>query len=162
MLFRSVVNMVQWSIGKPFGPLVLNLLILFFIFYFIERRRFERETLYQSYVRPEPTKIWVPIWIALFVAAQSLPLWGSYNKSLRTPVTMNQLTIPADCQQYGYAIFENGIRALPEDLFRPEGDTSHCNVDLRLLHAGKLCQQLESEPGFSTLEIGRASCRERV
>ncbi|MEO0335709.1 MAG: hypothetical protein AAF202_04920, partial [Pseudomonadota bacterium] len=81
------------SIGDFLEPGLLALIVMIFSLDLYEQRKLEREFIYQSFIRPEPSKIWPWIVASLFWFAQAVPStpiqWPSYVNHFGTLYSLN-------------------------------------------------------------------------
>lgn len=136
-------------------PALLLMFSLVFLLHILEERRAEREFIYQSFIRPEPSKLWTLVIVVIFWAAQVLP-WvpqlppplerSRVVLSLRSPPKMNE------CRQTTYLI---GRDFLTEISQTPEKGTlkNHtvCDPYLNMLEARSFCEQKKSQPALETV-----------
>lgn len=136
------------------GPSILLLSLLLFVFEFFEQRRLEREFIYQSFIRPEPSKLWVILVVVCFWAGQVLPylptqrpVWQHVGKI----TSLNTMASIEECRQTSFAVYENHIEEIiNEEAVNRNADVK-CNLYLRFLDIKGLCEDLSGQPGFKTV-----------
>ena len=112
-----------------------TLLPLFLILYiFIARvygARRDRETLYQSFMKPEPSNLWVLLGMMVFLALQGLPNVPHPLKALRqTPFSFIEKKVPTNCFSHTHIISEHEILSLKPNIKKSNGSNFICHVDL--------------------------------
>lgn len=122
----------------------------------LELRKAEREYIYQSFIRPEPSILMGGLLLAFFWAAQIVP---SLNVHGATGLT-NFLDIWAlhpeaaheDCSQRTFAIYKNRIEEITVKPQISRQPAMQCNVYMRFLDLKALCkQQKDSDSDFITI-----------
>ncbi|NQZ01065.1 MAG: hypothetical protein HRT45_10415 [Bdellovibrionales bacterium] len=143
-------------IGNFIEPGILALVTLLFALDLYEQRKLEREFIYQSFIRPEPSKIWPWVVVSLFWFAQVVPRapiqWPSYVNHFGTLYSLNPIPPHRECVQYGFFIYDSGIKEIPANLMSTQLNESQCDPYLHFLRLKELCSEKKSEPGFKTIE----------
>jgi hypothetical protein len=141
-----------WATGY-YGPTLFLGLLIFLAAYDLEQRKTEREFIYQSFIRPEPSKVWCNILLALFwigVAAAHIHFPG---RKLLMPLSSLLVPHPVSaserCEQSTFAVFKDHMEEIdvPEKAGRPEA--MQCHPYLRFLDIKSMCAAFaakESEP----------------
>jgi len=130
---------------KDFESIVMGILVLFFILDHFERVRLEREAFYQSFAHPEPSKLWWPIFICLYLLAQT-PLFLQH-----WPTELIRVVGPsnaAECQQTTFVRYQNKTEQLDHLLPPHMKSQIRCHPLLAFNAARDLCSQLKDESGF--------------
>jgi hypothetical protein len=122
----------------------------------LEIRKSEREYIYQSFIRPEPSFIWGGILLGLFWLAQLNPyLHISRNSTLKTVLsiwTLHPQAAHEDCEQKTYAVYKSRIEEIEVEPQMQRQPALYCNAYMRFLDLKAMCEQLRSEdPEFVTL-----------
>jgi len=122
----------------------------------IELRKAEREYVYQSFIRPEPSFLWGGILLAFFWSAQLTPFAGlERNSRARTFLDIWALHPEAaheECDQRTFAIFKDRIEEISVDPQVSRQPAMACNTYLRFLDLKGTCKQMsENDPNFVTL-----------
>lgn len=130
--------------------------LLFILLDEFELRKAEREYIYQSFIRPEPSMFWGALLLGFFWLAQLEPFLNlSHNSSLHRFLDVWALHPQAaheDCEQKTLAIYKDRTEEIGFESQLANQPTMYCNVYVRYLDLRNLCKQLkESDPGFVTL-----------
>lgn len=126
----------QWSAHLPY---VAGL--LFFLANYIENRKKDREALYQSYIRPEPTKAMAPIVILVFTIIQTVPLFTSL--SLNHPL---KLMVPKAKKECLHFVFINHAGGTTQRHINSQDFPEHyeCHKQVHMKYAQSLCNKMEN------------------
>jgi hypothetical protein len=121
-----------------------------------ELRKAEREYIYQSFIRPEPSMAWGAVLLALFWAAQLTPVLGFHNHSrVRGFLDIWALHPEAaheDCEQRTFASYKDRIEEIEVKPQIARQAAMVCNVYMRFLDLKATCTQLkEADDSFVTL-----------
>lgn len=133
-----VFHAMYFYFTRAFDHLGMLLLTSFFIFDFFERTRLERESLYQSYEHPEPSKISWPVVFALVIGAQLPMTKNTYLDILR----LQPPKAYAGCEQVIFIKKDNRLtRYVPEDTaIRVRKDLA-CHPMVAYSSAQRLCEK---------------------
>lgn len=142
-------------IGEIFAPALGLCLLGFVLWDELELRKAEREYLYQSFIRPEPSFIIGGTLLVLFWVAQLLPFVGVNSRSsLRAGfdlLALQPLAAHEECHQVTYAVYKNRIEEISMDVQASQNPMMKCNVYLRFLDLKAMCRTLkEKSPDFVT------------
>jgi hypothetical protein len=111
----------------------------------LELRKAEREYLYQSFIRPEPSFIWGGILLAFFWAAQLTPFFGlgrdSKIKSFLDVWAIHPKAAHEECEQKSYIVYKDRIEEVEVEPSAARQPAMYCNVYLRYLDLKALCRQ---------------------
>ena len=146
---------VQWWATGYFGPTFYLGLLVFLAAQDFEMRKSDREYIYQSFIRPEPSKLWsnalmLAFWLSLAAAHLHFP-----GRKLLLPISaiLNPHPVAAaeTCEQSTYAIYKTRSEEIdvPPRMGRPE--TMQCSPYLRFLDIKSLCQSHSADPDFKTI-----------
>lgn len=141
-------------INSFLAPSILALLIFVFALQLIEERRIEREFIYQSFIRPEPSKFWTAFVIIIFVIGQALPWIPSLPAPLQKAGVLLALKKRAkitECRQTTYLIYKNKTEELASDADHRLSEESRCDPYLRFLDARSYCEKVHSDENFVTV-----------
>lgn len=94
-------------VDNYFAPAIHLALLLFYLFALIEFKNTERRSMYQSYMRPEPTKAILPFVLLSFIAIQALPV--VVPGTIRHPMNLAVAEAPRICDHY--IVTKSGERA---------------------------------------------------
>jgi len=122
----------------------------------LELRKAEREYVYQSFIRPEPSFFWGAILLAFFWSAQLTPFAGldrtSKVKSFLDIWALHPEAAHEECDQRTFAIFKDRIEEVDIQPQLSRQPAMMCNSYLRFLDLKGSCKQMkESDPNFVTL-----------
>lgn len=146
---------LMWYSGHAAESMTMLILLQLFPLLSYEERKMERESLYQSYIRPEPSRVWLWVSLISFWVVQGMPYWPhnpspqlkhlEYGLAL-TPIAANQ-----ECQQTTFIVFNSRLEEIsvpaPED--RPTA--FRCNPYLKFLDLKTVCKEKAQDPEFKTL-----------
>lgn len=146
---------LQWWAMGYFGPTLFLGFLIFIGAQDLEMRKSDREFIYQSFIRPEPTKLWTNIlmlafWLSLAAAHFHFP-----GRHLLLPISSvfapHPVASTETCEQSTYAIYKSHTDEIevPARAGRPE--TMQCSPYLRFLDIKSLCQNHASDPDFQTI-----------
>ncbi|MGE0529649.1 MAG: hypothetical protein AB7P49_21565, partial [Bdellovibrionales bacterium] len=146
----------QLYVGELLGASLGMGALLYILFDELELRKAEREYLYQSFIRPEPTFIWGGLLLAFFWSAQISPFLNLERTSkVRTFLDVWALHPEAaheDCDQQTYAIYKGRAEEIAVGPQLNRQPAMHCNVYMRFLDLKATCKQLrEADKEFETL-----------
>jgi hypothetical protein len=122
----------------------------------IELRKAEREYVYQSFIRPEPSFLWGGILLAFFWSAQLTPFAGldrqSRVKAWLDVWALHPEAAHEECDQRTFAIFKDRIEEVAVEPQVSRQPAMMCNTYLRFLDLKATCKQMaEADPNFVTL-----------
>jgi hypothetical protein len=122
----------------------------------IELRKAEREYVYQSFIRPEPSFFWGGILLAFFWAAQLTPFAGldrhSRLKAFLDTWALHPEAAHEECDQRTFAVFKDRIEEVSVEPQISRQPAMMCNTYLRFLDLKGTCKQMaEADSNFVTL-----------
>src|SRR6185312_11349210 len=132
-----------------FESIVMMCFVVYFALDYFESRRLEREALYQSYEHPEPSRIWWPAYLAIFIAAQ-LPQVTKKTAALELLKVEGPAAI-TDCLQINFANYDDHVEQLASTIPPTLNPQLKCHSSIALNSAKALCPELRSKPGFKSL-----------
>jgi hypothetical protein len=130
--------------------------LLYLAFDEIELRKAERQYIYQSFIRPEPSFFWGGVMLTIFWCAQllpfaSLPRESKVRKALSV-WTLHPEAANEDCDQKTFAIYKNRVEEIDVTPQLSRQPAMFCNPYLRYLDLKGTCKILkESNEDFVTL-----------
>lgn len=144
------------AIGEMIGPAIGLGALLYIAFDELELRRAEREYIYQSFIRPEPSFIWGGILLGFFWAAQLTPFvsiaHGASLKNLLHTWALQPEASHEECDQRTFAIYKNGVEEIEVNTQLMRQKAMMCSPYLRYLDLKATCQQMKAgHPDFVTL-----------
>ena len=142
--------------GQMLGSCLALGSILYVAFDEIELRKAERQYIYQSFIRPEPSFIWGALLLVIFWGAQLEPFLALPRESkIKQALSLWALHPDAaheECEQQTFAIYKNRIEEIdvvPQVAHQP---AMFCNPYMRYLDLKGACTTLkESDADFVTL-----------
>lgn len=143
-------------VGNFLEPSLLIFFILLFVFDLFEERKMEREFIYQSFIRPEPSKVWPWLLVTLFWVAQAVPFMPvkmpKYIENYSKLYALTPIPPHRECIQKGYFIFEDKISTIDPELFKRTDTAKSCNSYIRFLQLKDMCAEMKDKEGFVTIE----------
>jgi hypothetical protein len=142
-----IYHLFHFYFWRQFDQVGAALVIIFIAFEHFEQARRERESFYRSYEHPEPSKIWWPVVIGIFIAAQ-LPV------SAHTPITVLKLqktNAYSECQQFAFLNFNDRVEQVE---FNPAADSSpqlRCHPTVAFNKIKALCSKNKEKTGFKNV-----------
>lgn len=133
---------------NQFDAVILSTLLGSFVFQQIEAMRRYDDVIYQTYIRPEPTFFWLPVFIIFYLTLQLGPRWlypdahQRYEGLLFSTVNLKSHQV---CEVHGFESSKRHLKKLNLDL-----NTSDCDF-YQLYH--KLKQQCQTIGSSSKLEV---------
>ena len=148
-----------------FGHLFMNELqpsslalggLLYVAFDEIELRKAERQYIYQSFIRPEPSFFTGALMLTFFWVAQLSPLLAlpqtSMAKTFLDLWTLHPEAAHEDCEQKTFAIYKDRIEEIAVEAQVARQPAMVCNPYMRFIDIKGLCKQLrDSDNNFVTL-----------
>lgn len=129
--------------------------LLYIVFDEFELRKQEREYIYQSFIRPEPSFVLGGILMVLFWTAQLNPFFGlphgSPFKDVLNVWALHPEAAQEDCEQRTFAIYKKRVEQINVQPQMSRQPAMRCNVYMRFLDLKGLCTQLQSDPEFVTI-----------
>ncbi|MBX3021336.1 MAG: hypothetical protein KF799_06615 [Bdellovibrionales bacterium] len=131
--------------------------LLYVAFDELELRKAEREYLYQSFIRPEPSFVWGGILLAFFWCAQLAPMVsmgkaGGGVKAFLDVFALHPEAAHEDCEQHTFAIYKDRVEEIDVKAQISRQASMVCNVYMRFLDLKGTCKQLqENSSDFITL-----------
>ncbi len=122
----------------------------------LELRKAEREYVYQSFIRPEPSFLWGGILLAFFWSAQLAPFAGlerhSRIKAFLDVWALHPEAAHEECDQRTFAVFKDRVEEISVEPQISRQPAMACNTYLRFLDLKSTCNQMkEADPNFVTL-----------
>ncbi len=129
--------------------------LLYILFEDLERRKQEREYIYQSFIRPEPSFVLGGILLALFWTAQLTPFLNlertSTVKRILDVWALHPEAAQEECDQRTFAIYKKRVEQIEVEPQMARQPAMLCNIYMRFLDLKAMCSQLASDPDFITL-----------
>ncbi len=130
--------------------------LLYLAFDELELRKAEREYIYQSFIRPEPSFVWASLVLLLFWSAQVLPFVSiardSGVRKVLSVLTLHPEAANEDCEQKTFAVFKSRIEEIEIVPQLSRQPAMFCNPYLRYLDLKGTCKTLKaSHADFVTL-----------
>ena len=145
-----IYNIFYFIILQEPGFMIVGLLMSFFVFDHFERKKLERESLYQSYEHPEPTNIWWPAIIGIFIVAQ-LPMLNHIRplEFLR----MQGISTSQECRLIAFSHYEDKVQWHGSSVNGQLPTTLKCNPQVNFNAMKKLCKTQTSEGEFQNMTV---------
>ena len=125
------------------------LFLLHFIIAYVEEEKEAREAIYRSYLRPEPSKMWVVMVALLFWAFQIIPQgFFPIAKAKELPLQYIKNPIPIECKYHTLIRYQGGSLHHDSETLNNLSEKMKCNNLVYFYHAKKLCTQFADQPGF--------------
>ncbi len=143
-------------VGEILGPCLALAALVYVALDEIELRKAERQYIYQSFIRPEPSFLWGGILLSLFWAAQISPFVSLPKMSNLTSVlsiwTLHAEAAHEECEQKTFAIYKGHTEELEVTPQLARQPAMYCNPYLRYLDLKALCKIThERDPDFVTI-----------
>jgi hypothetical protein len=121
----------------------------------LELRKSEREYLYQSFIRPDPSFILGGVILAFFWAAQLSPFFNlernSRVRSILNVWALHPEAAQEECEQRTFAVYTDRVEEIEVES-ESRQPAMVCNTYLRFLDVKAMCKKLKEEnQGFVTL-----------
>lgn len=142
---------LQLYTGELFGASMGMGWLLYVAFDELELRKAEREYLYQSFIRPEPSFLWGGFILSIFWLAQIMA-WASVSNSSRLRTYIETWSVAPkvshrECETRVFARFKQRIEEVE---FRPQLSSSPqlaCNPYITFLDLRNLCRKMKDQNG---------------
>lgn len=145
-----IYNIFYFLVMREPGFMIVALLMSFFIFDTAEKKRLERETLYQSYEHPEPSNFLWPVVMAVFVAAQ-LPMLGHFQ--VLEFFKMQKITASQECRLIAFSHFEEKVEWHSDDINSGLPSSLRCNAQVNFNAMKKLCKTQMNQSSFQNMTV---------
>ncbi len=139
-----------WTTSSFYSPVLMLALLSYFIAIVIEDRKTETEFVYQSYIRPEPSKMWVITVLFVFWLAQAMPILPLQNPILNRLghiLSLDHMAATSECRISTHLIFKNHI----EEVSLENRSENNCDAYMRFLELKSICADKSSDPNFQTV-----------
>ncbi|MCB0350776.1 MAG: hypothetical protein KDD38_06305 [Bdellovibrionales bacterium] len=133
---------------RDFSSLVMIFLVFFYVLDFFVRKRLERETMYQSYEHPEPSKIWWPIAAIFYLMAQAnfVPTTSPTRLfHVDGPVTTQE------CRHISFANFTNRVEQVENENLQKLDRNVQCHPLVAFNSAKEFCDKYKNNSEFKSL-----------
>ncbi|MCB9027146.1 MAG: hypothetical protein H6625_12560 [Bdellovibrionaceae bacterium] len=133
---------------------ILLLFILYFIFAHAEEEKEAREAIYRSYIRPEPSKMWVFAIALIFLGFQIFPQgFFAGSSKLEWPLQYIRNPIPIECKYHTFILYKQGISHHNNEALESYNEKMKCNNTIYLNNAKQLCSQFSEQPDFMGVSV---------
>lgn len=140
-------HLFHFYLQKDPSHLVMALLLIFFIFDYFEFKKIQRETMYQSYEHPEPSSIWWPALLTVFVFSQLQYAGGRFPLLL---FQMQQPTGSMECLLTGYANFDKKTESLAGQSKNVPAEFK-CNPMVNFNRIKSYCEEMKKNNSFENI-----------
>jgi hypothetical protein len=148
-------HFVMWYSEGFFEPMVMLAVLQIFPLLNYEERKLERESLYQSFIRPDPNQAWVWLMLIVFWSAQILPLvpipQSVVTRGINEILTLSPVADGGDCRQTAFVVGQNDIEEVAVDPVADRPGAYRCNPYLRFLDLKAFCRSKETDSQFKDL-----------
>ena len=141
-------HIANFYFRSDYESVVMGTFVIFFLLDYFEQKRTERESLYQSYALPEPSKLWWPVFVGVFIVAQIPAV--SKESALQFLKVEGPAAI-ADCVQITFANYDNRIEQLAVEAPLGLKPQLKCMARIAYNSARGLCHDLAKDPSFRSL-----------
>ncbi|MGE4130229.1 MAG: hypothetical protein AB7F86_01250 [Bdellovibrionales bacterium] len=145
----------QLYMGELLGASTGLGVLLYAMFDEFELRKQEREYIYQSFIRPEPSGVIGVCLLILFWTAQLVPYLpvqrGSTVKRILDVWALHPEAAHEDCRQRTFAQYKHRTEQIQVEPQIARQPAMLCNVYMRFLDLKALCNQMRADPEFITL-----------
>lgn len=138
----------NFYIFHDFTSLALIVLNLYFIFDYFVTRQMEREALYQSYAHPEPSKLWWPIAMLIYILIQT-PMLDKNNITDIFRISGPKKTF--ECTQITFAKFKNRIEQVSSIMPTDLSAQLKCHPLIAFNSAREYCDKIKTDSDFIAL-----------
>lgn len=145
----TIYHLLMGPIAGYYHVLIVLLLLSLYPVFNMEDYNEEQGYAFNSYLRPSPSKLWAPFGLAVFIAIQALPFFIKLEWPT-TPFEIIRPSLPQECYQKSYALYEGSVKILPDSLFTFDS-RNRCKTYVRKNALKEVCRKLEKEPGFITV-----------
>lgn len=142
-----------WYVDSFYTPTIMLTQLSFFLALVYEKRKSESEFLYQSYIRPEPSRLWVSMGILIFWMIQGLGFLPKADPQLRRlgeTLSMDPMAAASECESSSFALFDSSVKEIPNRLGDME-TTQKCSAYMAFTNTKALCQEFAKTAGFRSL-----------
>lgn len=142
------LHIFHFYFRHDFSSLALIFLVLFFIIDFYVRKKLERETLYQSYAQPEPSKLWWPIAALFYIFCQTTFTPTTWLGSM---IRVTGPVATSECQHISFAKFNNKVEQIENSALEALDQNIKCHPLVAFNSAKDICQKFNNQPEFISL-----------
>ncbi len=148
LLGIAAIQIIFFYYDRSFSSISLLIISVFYLFEFFEIKRLERESLYQSYEHPEPSKLG-PIIVSLFFLAAQTKAFG--HKAIFELVKIQGPAKSVQCQRITFLYSNNDITEISDDGPVAANPALACHSWLNFNYVRNLCHKYSAQPGFKTI-----------
>jgi hypothetical protein len=151
------LNIFFWLLNDFFSPAMNLCALSFFLFYWFEKRKSERDFAYQSFIRPEPSRLWVILMLLLFWSGQLIPFIPRNHALLHVyqeVMALTPLKAVDDCKAFAFAQFDKELRQIDTDaMFSARSEDLKCNPHVNFMEFRKVCKDLQQEGPLKNMQV---------
>lgn len=156
-LFLIGINIFYWVINDFFSPAMQLCALSFFILLWFEKRKLERDFIYQSFIRPEPSRIWVILVLAVFWFGQAspyLPYKEAWIRPVQEFVALTPMKPIEECKAVAFANFKNETRQIEtKEIFEGRSEELRCHTQINFMSFKDLCKSLGKDSELQSLYV---------
>lgn len=151
------LNIFYWIINDFFAPAIQLCALSFFILLWFEKRRLERDYIYQSFIRPEPSRLWVILVLLIFWFGQIspyLPYNDPWIRPFQEVVALTPLKTVEECKAVAFARFQNETKQIDTaSVLERTSEELKCHTQLSFVSFKDLCNSLKNEGDLKSLYV---------
>lgn len=144
----SAFHIFHFYFQKDFESLALGLFLIYFVADFFERSRLEREKYYQSYALPEPSKLWWPLYLSIYLYVQSPWMIPEIPLDM---LKFSRGSSVAECRQITFARYSHRLEQLTQIVPEKIDDKLKCQKQVAYNSVHRLCANLKENAEFQSL-----------
>lgn len=154
LLVLFFYHSILWWKDSFFPASAHMIALTLFVFLHFEEQSFETENLYQFYLRPQPSRVWIYVALVAFWLTQLTPRLGLHQSRWKQALEFLAIERPAasqECRLVVFAKFTDHVEQIevPEPALRPV--QQKCSPYFRFLDLKQTCTDLSRKAGFLTL-----------
>lgn len=142
-------NIFIWASGGGFYALVQLSFLVVFALEALEFNRYDDSLLvYQSYIRPEPTKVWIPVIVTFYAMMQLLPILFETTQASGSEghlLSLNPIRAKFQCENITYINQSKKIEHI--ELF-DQGQSGQCDPYIIYRKIKSICDEQKSKADF--------------
>lgn len=162
LIYQTAVFYIDGFFAITMGLIFL----VFFALHYWEQRKLETAYIYQSFIRPEPSRFWILLSLSLFWLPQTLsliPISYPYFKPFEQALSLSPQVTSEECRQISFVTLgSNTFEISSPDLTKNWPDHLKCNPYIRMLEVRKACTQTENNtPAIVSSFLDRRSFKDK-
>lgn len=146
---------LMWYAGAGLEPMAMLALLQLFPLLFYEERKVEREYLYQSFIRPEPSKAWLVMALIAFWLIQAMPYIPHQSmqnlKHIENSLALAPVAASDECEQVTFYVYKDHLEEVEMVPPKDRPISFKCNAYLRFLDLKAACRDKSNDGDFRTV-----------